>query len=496
MTAPTFAERCGLHDAARAAACAAVAQRIRDEGIERVRVAWCDLHGVLRGKTLVGDAMLDALQSGVGMVSTLMLKDTADRTAYRVFEAGLSDALPGFGQANNLLLLPDPRTFRVLPWAPGTGWMQGQPWFDDCTPVSIDTRRVLQQALARLDEAGYAMRCGLEVEFHVYRIDRGVADPSLDPEQAAWPGEPPPLTMIHPGYNLLAEGWADMADEPLAIIQRTAQGLGLPLRSLEIELGPSQVEAVFDATDALTAADQMVAFRNGVRQALRRAGYHASFICRPPFPNAMASGWHLHQSLVERASGRNAFCREAPADGSGVLDAAHTLSEVGCRWLAGLLAHGRGMAVFCSPTINAFGRFRPNALAPQSVLWGRDNRGAMLRVLGGAGDPATRIENRIGEPSANPYLYIAAQIHAGLDGIARSLVPGPATLTPYGAATTMLPTDLAEALDALAADRLLVAAFGPQLVDCLVRAKRSELARHDQADDREAWQRREYFSRF
>ena len=391
---------------------------------------------------------------------------------------------------------PIPASFRILPWAEATGWMQGQPWFDDGSPVPIDTRRVLQHALERLRQAGWGLKCGLEVEFHIYRIDDRVPDASLDPAQAAWPGEPPPVTMIHPGYNLLAEGWADMAEEPLRVVQRTAQGLGLPLRSLEIELGPSQVEAVFDATDALTAADQMVLFRNGVRQALRRAGYHATFVCRPPFPNIMSSGWHLHQSLVELAGGRNAFMREAPSAGVPPSEAQHTLSPVGEHWLAGLLAHGRGMAVFCTPTINGYGRYRPNALAPQSVLWGRDNRGAMLRVLGGAGDPATRIENRIGEPSANPYLYIAAQIHAGLDGIARQLRAPAATLAPYADASTRLPTTLGEALDALAADATLSSAFGPALVDGLVRAKRSELARHDQAEDRDAWQRREYFSRF
>jgi hypothetical protein len=131
------------------------------------------------------------------------------------------------------------------------------------------------------------------------------------------------MSMVHPGYNLLAEGWADMADEPLRIVQRTAQGLGLPLRSLEIELGPSQVEAVFEPSDALTAADRMVLFRNGVRQALRRAGYHASFVCRPPFPNVMASGWHLHQSLVALDGDGNAFVRAAAAAGSAVLVATH-----------------------------------------------------------------------------------------------------------------------------------------------------------------------------
>jgi len=488
----SFAQRCGIHDVPRAAACERVLERIADEGLGRVRIAWCDLHGVLRGKTLMAGAVADALASGVSLVSTVMLKDTSDRTAYPVFDGSLGEQLPGFGFANNLMLLPDPHSFRVLPWAAGTGWMQAQPWFDDATPVAIDTRRVLQAALQRLAARGMGLRCGLEVEFHIYRID----DARLDPMRAAWPGEPPAVSMIHPGYNLLAEGWADMADEALAIVQRTAQGLGLPLRSLEIELGPSQVEAVFDATDALTAADQMVLFRNGVRQALRRAGFYASFVCRPPFPNVMASGWHLHQSLVSLPTGANLFCRDAPAPGAGPDDAATTLSGVGEQYLAGLLEHARGMTALCTPTINGFGRFRPNALAPMSVLWGRDNRGAMLRVLGRCGDAATRIENRIGEPSANPYLYIAAQVHAALDGIDRGLKAGRATAAPYAGTAPALPTSLQEALDALADDAALVQAFGAPMIGCLQRVKRAECERHAQADDPDEWQRREYFSRF
>jgi glutamine synthetase len=335
------------------------------------------------------------------------------------------------------------------------------------------------------------------VEFHIYRI----TDDRLDPALAAWPGEPPAVAMVHPGFHLLSEAWADLADEPLRIVQRTAQGLGLPLRSLEIELGPSQFEAVFDATDALTAADHLLLFRSAVTQALRRAGYHASFVCRPPFPNVMSSGWHLHQSLVDLQSGANAFRRDRPASGSSENDAAYTLSATGEHWLAGLLAHAAGMAIFSTPTVNGYGRFRPNAMAPMAACWGRDNRGAMLRVLGGAGDAATRIENRLGEPLANPYLCIAAQVFAGLDGIERGLSAGPATDTPYAAMATAagqgaaLPVSLGQALDALAADATLASAFGPELVRCLTQVKRAELARHDAAEDSDDWQRREYFSR-
>ncbi len=490
----SFAERCGIHDDARQQALQQATRKIESTGLELVRFAWCDLHGILRGKTLVAAAAERAMCEGVGMVSTLMLKDTSDRTAFQVFEPGGMADLPGFGFANNLLLLADPASLQQLPWTPSTGWVRAQPWFQDGTPVELDTRRVLQRALARLDAAGFTLKCGLEVEFHIYRIEDTRAQ--LDPMQAAWPGSPPAVSLVHPGYHLLAEGWYDLCEEPMRIVQHTAQALGLPLLSLEIELGPSQVEAVFDATDALTAADNMVLFRNAVKMALRRAGYHATFMCRPPFPNIMSSGWHLHQSLLDASTGRNVFRRESPEPGTTPADAGHTLSAIGERFLAGLLAHARGMTVFCTPTANGFGRFRPNALAPQSVLWGRDNRGAMLRVIGGCGDEATRIENRIGEPAANPYLYLASQIHAGLDGIERDLRAPAATDAPYGSSGENLPTSLGEALDALRADATLCHDFGDDFIRYFTRIKQSEQQRFEQAEDRDEFQRREYFSRF
>jgi glutamine synthetase len=187
--------------------------------------------------------------------------------------------------------------------------------------------------------------------------------------------------------------------------------------------------------------------------------------------------------------------REAPAAGSGRADARHTLSDAGAHWLAGLLAHAEGMTALCTPTINGFGRFRPNALAPQSVIWGQDNRGAMLRVVGGPGDHATRIENRIGEPAANPYLYMAAQIHAGLDGLLRGLEPPPACETPYTAEHLKLPGTLGDALASLRADTALVAGLGADVVNHFCRIKQHEIDRHADAKDKTEFDRREYFSR-
>ncbi|HEY4373808.1 MAG TPA: glutamine synthetase family protein [Burkholderiales bacterium] len=481
--------------AAQAAALADCARQVEQSGVELVRFAWCDTHGQLRGKTLTTQAAVAALRTGVSMVSTLMLKDTADRTAFKVFEPGIAAALPGFEFANNVQLHALPGSFHVLPWAQSTGWLQCQPVFHDGAPAPYDTRAQLQRALARLAEQGLTMVCGLEIEFHIYRLRDPLHDAAFDPAQSAWPPPAPAVSLIHPGYRLLAEDHFDLAEEPLRIVQHTAQALGLPLASLEIELGPSQVEAVFSATDALVAADNMVLFRSAVKQSLRRAGYHATFMCRPPFDNIMSSGWHLHQSLVQLDDGRNAFMREAAAAGSTRSDARHTLSDLGAQYLAGLLQHAKGMTVLCTPTVNGFGRFRPNALAPQSILWGLDNRGAMLRVIGGAGDAATRIENRLGEPAANPYLYMAAQIHAGLAGVEQNLAAPPATESPYADTQARIPATLPDALAAFAQDSAMSSGFGADFVRWYSAIKASEQQRYEAAEDKTEFQRREYFGR-
>ena len=133
----------------------------------------------------------------------------------------------------------------MLSWANKTAWILCQPHFQDGALVPFDTRSQLQRALARLASHGLGMTCGLEVEFHIYRLQNPHHDDALNPKHAAWPGDAPAVSMIHPGYQLLSAHGLDACEEPLCIVQDTAQALGLPLASLEIEMGPSQVEAVF-----------------------------------------------------------------------------------------------------------------------------------------------------------------------------------------------------------------------------------------------------------
>jgi glutamine synthetase len=463
---------------------------IKRRGIETVRFSFADQHGILRSKSIAAAEVGSALKSGVGFPSSLLVKDTSNKTVFPVFaEPGAGIGVPELEGAADALMFADPSTWRVLPWAPKTGWLLCDLRFGGGKPVPFDTRGLLKQALKQLSSAGFGYVAGLEIEFHIFRL----LDAKLRPEDAGQPGSPPEVSLLTSGYQLLSESRYDQLEPALEILRANLAGLGLPLRSFECEYGPSQVEITLTAQDGLAAADAMLLFRSAAKQALRRHGYHATFMCRPKLPNVMSSGWHLHQSLLD-SSKKNSFTPK---------NKDQTLSPVGQHFLAGLLQHARAAAAFSTPTINGYKRYRPYSLAPERVVWGRDNRGAMLRVLGGPGDPATRIENRIGEPAANPYLYFASQIHCGLDGMQRRLDPGKPELTPYESKAALLPRSLAEAVQELKQSKALRAAFGDGFIDYYCRIKQAEVERYAKdtsapADDREVgdWEQREYFELF
>jgi glutamine synthetase len=184
------------------------------------------------------------------------------------------------------------------------------------------------------------------------------------------------------------------------------------------------------------------------------------------------------------------------------------LSAVGRRYVAGLLEHTAPMAVFAAPTVNGYKRFRPYSFAPDRVTWAVENRGTLVRVQGAPGDASSHVEMRLGEPAANPYLYMASNIAAGLDGIRRNLEPpAPVTADPYAAEAPLLPASLSEAVDALDTDQFYRSVFGATLVDYLVMMKRAEIRRYEDAQAAEAsagsavpdvsdWEMREYFEFF
>ena len=484
-----FVERHGLWTKEQAASAKMLVKDFETRGIEVVRFSFPDQHGVLRGKTLVVAEAAKALFEGVALTSTLLAKDTSHKTAFPVFTRGGGFDMPEMQGAADFTIVADPSTFRVLPWLEKTGWLLCDAYFGNGKPVPFATRALLGSAVGALAETGHAFLAGLEVEFHVFKVKDARMQPE-DVGQPGFPGVPPGVEHVSHGYQYLTELRHDLIEPVCELLRKPIQALGLPLRSLEVEYGPSQFEFTFGPQEALAAADAMILFRSAAKQILRRHGYHATFMCRPRIPNVMSSGWHLHQSLRRIADGANAFI---PAKGDGQQLSAQ-LSDTGRHYLGGLIAHARGASALSTPTINGYKRFRPNSLAPDRVLWGRDNRGVMLRVLGGPGDPATRIENRVGEPAANPYLYFASQIWSGLDGMKRKLDPGPSADAPYETQAELLPATLAEALAALRADACLNEGLGKAFVDYYGRIKEAEIARFNL--EVSEWEHREYFEMF
>lgn len=446
-------ERHGLWSQRQYAAAGQMRRVIDELGLELIRFSFADQHGVLHGKTLPRASVPGALRDGLTAPSSLLLKDSSGRSVMPVFTA---DAAKGFAGAGDVALIPDPATFRVLPWAEKTGWVLCDLRFPDGGPVPYCTRGILREQLARLGGTGHEMTVGVELEFHVYRGEDGATSD---------------------GGQLLHEEGLDRLDDVVQLLQRGLSRLDLPLRSIELEFGASQLEITLQASSAADAADQVILTRSAIRQLCRRAGYHATFMSRPAGATTASTGWHLHQSL--RSQGRAVF--EPGPDET-------LMSSTARHWLGGLLAHAPAAAAFTTPTVNGYKRYLPFSLAPDRVLWGADNKGAMVRAVNG------RLENRSGEPAANPYLYIASQIISGLDGLALGRDPGPPTESPYTTDAVHLPRSLGEAITELAGSEVFADALGRDVVDWYSRIKRDEYARYlAHVSD---WEQREYFHLF
>jgi glutamine synthetase len=482
----SFVQRHGLWTDDQARRAKAVEQAIKKNKLELVRFSFADQHGVLRGKTIVAADAAALMHSGVSMTTTLLAKDTAHKTVYPVFTVGGGFAMEEMQGGGDFVMIADPDTFQILPWAPNTGWFLCDIYFTNGKPVPFSTRQILRDALARLGREGFDFLAGLEVEFHLFKLE----NPRLAPEDATWPPQAPEVSLLNQGYQYLTESRFDQIDAALAPIRRGIEALGMPLRSLEVELGPSQCEFTFRPQFGMDAADTMILFRAAAKQIARRNGHLVSFMCRPGLPNLFSSGWHLHQSLIERKRRVNVFAG----------DKHEGLSATGLHYLSGLLAHAHAAAAFTTPTVNGYKRYRPYTLAPDRAVWARDNRGVMLRVFGGPGDPATHLENRVGEPAANPYLYMASQIYAGLDGMAQRHDPGPSADTPYETKAPPLPKNLGEALAALRFSELFRKDFGDAFIDYFATIKEAEFARFKAEStyqtDVTAWEQNEYFDLF
>lgn len=490
-----FIEQYGLYTVDQAAAAEQSLKTIEQQGIEIVRLVWPDQHGLLRGKALTTDAYRAALASGNEITMAPFFFDPANAIVFNPFTPDGGFTIDGLGGSPNVKMVPDPGTFTVLPWLDKTALVLCDLYLVDGRPFPLAPRSVLKQVLGELADSGMRLIAGVEMEWYLTKVlEESLAGVSLG--APGTPADPPAVAPVSRGYSYLLLEHLDEIDPILAPIRDALLAMGLPLRSFDDEWAPSQVETTFDVLEGLAAADSAALFRTTAKQVAKRHGHHASFMCTPAIAGFYANGWHLHTSIVDQ-DGRNLM---VPGEGE-------SLSELGRHYVGGTLAHGVAASVFTTPTVNGYRRRRPYSLAPDRLTWGQDNRAAMMRVISAPGDTASHVENRVGDSAANPYLYIAAQAAAGLDGIVNRIDPGPISDDPYAADVPQLPTSLAAAVDALEGDAFYRKAFGDAFVDYLVTMKRSEVERHRawvEANPDEStyvngvsdWEHREYFDLF
>lgn len=369
-------------------------------------------------------------------------------------------------------LVPDMRTFAEIPWSSGAALAGAGPLTAARTarvicdvytpkgePFPGDPRYVLKRQMARAEALGYGFNTGPELEFFLFRRDEG--------------GEIQPLPHDQGGYfdfsSDLAQGVRqDMVD--------ALEAFGIRVEAAHHEVAPGQHEIDFEYSDALTTADNAVTFKFTLKAIAQLHGLYATFMPKPIF-GINGSGMHTHQSLYEIKAGRNAF--HDPENRYG-------LSDVARNYMAGILAHARGMIAVLAPLVNSYKRLVPGYEAPTYLTWGRINRSALIRVpqvSPGRSSEATRIEVRCPDPSSNPYLAFAVMLAAGLDGIEKVMElgePVEESLYEMDAARIrergieQLPGTLAEAVDALERDPVIGEALGDHILTRFVESRRAD----------------------
>jgi glutamine synthetase len=415
-------------------------------GVRAVRVQYADLHGICRGKDIPAGVFADSAENGISFVEAIMTVDLR-HNVIAGFEKGFPD-LHG---------RPDLATLVRLPWQPDVATCIVD--LEDPTthePHPLDGRGALKRVLARYAELGLSPVVGPELEFYL-------CEP--DPESPS--GFRPYARQDSPVYTVGDQG------DPRGVVSRmldAAVSLGLGAIAATHEYGRGQFEINLRHTTALDSADRALRFKEMVKELAAQDGMRATFMGKP-WNDDEGSGFHLHVSLCD-AEGANA-CADPEGEAG--------LAAVSRYFIAGVLEHAPAMMAFFNPTVNSYRRLNAEALVPTRVCWGHDNRFVLVRVPQERSE-ATRVEVRLGDGTANPYLAYTAALAAGLDGIRRELEP-PAPLDgliyelPEDRQGVELPTSLGDALDALDADKLIGEAMGAELVETFRTIKGAELER-------------------
>jgi glutamine synthetase len=371
-------------------------------------------------------------------------------------------SIDGFARVaeSDMYLVPDMRTFAVLPWLDAnetTARLICNVFTPDGNPFLGDPRAVLASVMSDAEKMGLTYNTGPELEFFLLKPN---ADGTVIP--------------IHPqdsvGYfdqpiDLVASGlWRQMTEY--------LTSFGIETEAMHHEVSTGQHEIDFRYSNALQTADNIVTFRVMLKILAQQQGLYATFMPKP-VRGLSGSGLHIHQSLSFKANGSNAF--SDPGD-------SHGLSKIAKYFIAGQLAHARGMCAVLAPLVNSYKRLVRGYEAPVNIGWGRINRSALIRIPRVHSNTSTRLELRCPDPSCNPYLAFAAMLAAGMDGIRRELpVPDATEENIYlvandqrGIQANILPGSLDEAVTELEKDSVIRTALGAQISERFISAKRQE----------------------
>ena len=412
--------------------------------VETIRVTFPDLHGIQRGKDVPRTEFARAAAGGLTFCWALMGTDLR-----HVPVVGGERGYP------DMSAFADLATLRQLPWEPDVAaCLADLRRHDEVEPT--DLRALVRNAESTLAELGMTAKIGPELEFFLCTRDGN----------GAWERHVDNLSMVYTVGPL-----ADPTGTVKSMLSACAQ-LGLGAIAANHEFMNSQYEINLRECAPLAAADNAFRFKAAVKDHAAQSGLHATFMGKP-FNDQGGSGFHLHISLERN----EANCFDAPDHETGLSDELR-------HFVGGVLAHASALMAFLNPTINAYRRILPDSLAPTHANWGYDNRTTFVRIPPERGG-GSRVELRVGDGTANPHLVIAACLFAGVDGLRRKLDPGDPlegdtyTLPPEEQGAP-LPSSLAEAIAALAADDVLRDAVGPEIIETFGALKGYEIERYDQ----------------
>ena len=444
-----------------------VVRRADEAGLRLVRFLWCGNDGTVRAKASALRGLEARLRTGIGLTVGMQAMNALDQL----------QPVEGMGPVGELRLVPDPATFRVLPYAPHTGAMLVDQLGLDGEIAPVDQRGFLRRMTARLAERGARLEVAFENEFSLATEVDGVHVP------------------IDSGLcfsTISATAAQYYVDDLVASLDAQR----LPLEQYYAELGHGQHEISTEHAPALQAADEQLLVRETIRGVAAEHGLVAT-LAPKPWPEGAGNGCHIHFSLWDTGAERNRF--HDP-------DATDRLSAEGRAFLAGVLAHLRGLCGLTAPSFNSYQRIVPQYWAGAFTCWGHDNREAPLRLpslFRGMEEASTNLELKASDATCNPYLAVGGVIAAGLDGIERGLEPpdpvevDPATLSDDDRETLgvrRLPATQEEALDALEDDEVLMRALGPVLAGSYLTVRRSEWETYAAED--EAFAQQGHFEKY